>query len=60
MMKRLLQQLYDDYLFCKEQVVHEQIILGKRYVFVEFVERESQQQWQESLRNQEETSPFNV
>lgn len=56
MVKRKLQELYDDYLFCKEQVVHKNVILGKSYRFIEFIESEDQQQWQDKRRENEPNS----
>ena len=55
MIKRQLQELYDDQLFC-HKVIEEQVILGKRYVFVEFSDRQDQRQWQEERRNKNESN----
>lgn len=57
LMKRKLQELYDDQLFM-QRVIEQQIINGKRYVFVECVDRQSQQQWQEERSDQDKPQSF--
>lgn len=51
--KRQLQDLYDDQSYIGN-VLAEQMILGKRYTFVEVHDRQDQRQWQEELRNNNE------
>ncbi len=57
LMKRKLQELYDDQLFM-QRVIEQQIINGKRYVFVEYLDRQSQQQWQEERSDQDKPPSF--
>jgi len=55
--KRQLQALYDDHLFC-ERRIDEQMINGKRYVFVEYLDRQDQRQWQEERSDQDKPQSF--
>jgi hypothetical protein len=47
-MKRLLQAIYDDYMFVPNSEVIEQIIGGKKYRFILPQDRQDQRQWQEA------------
>lgn len=53
MIKRILQDLYDDQQYC-QKVIEEQVMLGKKYKFVEFLDRQDQRQWQDEkeIRNE--------
>ena len=53
MIKRILQYLYDDQEYIGN-VIAEQIILGKKYKFVEPLDRQDQRQWQDEkeIRNE--------
>lgn len=57
LMKRKLQELYDDQLFM-QRVIEQQIINGKRYVFVEYLDRQDQRQWQEERSDQDKPQSF--
>ena len=52
--KRQLQEIYDDQEYVGN-VIAEQMILGKRYTFVEFSDRQDQRPWQEERRDQNES-----
>lgn len=57
LMKRKLQELYDDQLFM-QRVIERQIINGKSYVFVEYLDRQDQRQWQEERSDQDKPQSF--
>lgn len=55
LIKKQLQCLYDDSMFYSGNIIAEQMILGKKYKFIEPFDRQSQQQWQEERKNEFKT-----